>query len=148
MLAELSPAEITETLAANDLGRIGCRQGDRIFIFPVNYIFRHDMAYCQSYEATKIAMMREQPDICFEVEDIRGFSHWKTVMGWGIFEELTDSADISDAQQQFSEVMLARKAALTSLPPTEPHRVESGRPGIIYYRIRFNELSGRMEKGI
>jgi nitroimidazol reductase NimA-like FMN-containing flavoprotein (pyridoxamine 5'-phosphate oxidase superfamily) len=93
-------------------------------------------------------MMRKNPDVCFEVEEIKSFNHWKTVVGWGQFEELVDAADIEQAKAQLSDVMLAQKATLTSGPPAEetPQHPASPSANMIYYRIRFNELSGRHEK--
>jgi nitroimidazol reductase NimA-like FMN-containing flavoprotein (pyridoxamine 5'-phosphate oxidase superfamily) len=149
MLTELTKAEIQEVLTNNYIGRIGCRDGDRIYIFPVNYVHQHDMVYCQSYEGAKVAMMRAQPNVCFEVEEIRDFYHWKTAMGWGTFEELTSAEDIQEVKLQLSEIMLARKASLTALPPTEASLGMHGTlSAIVYYRIRFTELSGRSEKNI
>ena len=149
MLTELTSSEIREILSENYIGRIGCRNGDRVYIFPVNYVFEDGMVYCQSYEGTKVSMMRENPDVCFEVEEIRDFNQWKSVLGWGFFEELVSPRDIRSAQLHFSEIMLAQKASLTSQPPTDQTNTARGKPPtIIYYRIRFDELSGRTERSI
>jgi nitroimidazol reductase NimA-like FMN-containing flavoprotein (pyridoxamine 5'-phosphate oxidase superfamily) len=150
MLSELTQSEIEEVLADNYIGRIGCRDGDKIYIVPVNYIFEYGRVLCHSYDGQKIAMMRRNPDVCFEVEEIRSFNNWKTIVGWGVFEELTDDEDIEHAKSQLSDLMLAQKASLTNAPPAEEIVKHPPTPAtnMVYYRIRFNELSGRHEREI
>ena len=149
MLRELTHSEIEDVLRNNYIGRIGCQEGDRIYIVPVNYLFDLGNVYCQSYEGQKVEMMRDNPDICFEVEEIHSFNHWKTVVGWGIFEELTDPREIERVRSQLSEMMLAQKAMMSGPPPEKS--VERPRTDLqaqpVYYRIRFAEWSGRMENG-
>ena len=33
-------------------------------------------------------MMRANPFVCFEVEDIDDLANWHSVIAWGVFEEL------------------------------------------------------------
>ena len=117
MLRELTHPEIEDVLRNNYIGRIGCREGDRIYIVPVNYLHDLGNVYCQSYEGQKVEMMRNNPDICFEMEELHSFNPWKTVVGWGIFEELSDPLEIERARGQLSEMMLAQKALLNGPPP-------------------------------
>lgn len=41
----------------------------------------------------KIEMMRKNPKVCFEVDDIKNIFSWKSVIAWGTFEEITDIAE-------------------------------------------------------
>ncbi len=147
MLRELNPSEIDEVLMSSTLGRIGCRQGDKIFIMPVSYAYEHDMVYCQSYEGMKVSLMREYPDVCFEVEWLGSFDEWKTVLAWGIYEELSHPDDVAMARSRLSYARLEQKASLSSLPPAESSEQVRGRPeaSVVYYRIRLHELSGRYQ---
>jgi nitroimidazol reductase NimA-like FMN-containing flavoprotein (pyridoxamine 5'-phosphate oxidase superfamily) len=150
MLTELTQSEIKEVLATNYIGRIGCRDGDKIYIVPVNYLFEYDQVLFQSYDGQKVAMMRRNPDVCFEVEEIRSFNNWKTVVAWGIFEELTTPEEIASAQSGLSDLMLAKKASITSAPPAEeiPKHPQTPATDMVYYRIRLAEFSGRREQEI
>jgi len=149
MLTTLTHTEIAEVFHNNYIGRIGFRDDDRIYITPVNYIYENDMVLCQSYEGLKVSLMRQYPQVCFEVEELRYSNDWKTVIGWGVFEELNNAADIDYARSRLWEVMLAQKAGLATPPPAQETMVH-GVPhtAVVYYRIRFSELSGRMEKRI
>jgi len=148
MLGELTVAQIEEVLNENFIGRIGCRDGDKIYILPISYRYDYGMVLCHSYVGNKIEVMRQNPDICFEVEEVYSFHQWKTVMGWGVYEELTQEADIEEAKRKLSAAMLRQKALLSAEPPTEiAHQHHHDKPlESVYYRIRFNEWSGRFEK--
>ncbi len=147
MLRELTTTEIDELLMSSTLGRIGCRQGDKIFIMPVSYVYEHDMVYCQSYEGMKVSLMREYPDVCFEVEWLASFNEWKTVLAWGTYEELDRPEDIAVARKRLSYMRLERKASLSSPPPSEASDGAHGRgeASVVYYRIRIHEMSGRYQ---
>ena len=149
MTGELNRSEINEVLSNGYIGRIGCRDGERIYIVPVNYVYENGVIYCQSYEGMKVLLMRQSPGVCFEVEELRSFSSWRTVIAWGNFEELTTEEEIRSAHSRLSEVMLAQKAVLNQPPPAETADTHP-RPqaSITYYRIRLDELSGRFEREI
>ena len=36
----------------------------------------------------KIEMMQQNPEVCFEVEQITNIAHWKSVIAWGVYEML------------------------------------------------------------
>jgi nitroimidazol reductase NimA-like FMN-containing flavoprotein (pyridoxamine 5'-phosphate oxidase superfamily) len=149
MLKELSKSEIEEVLRNNVLGRIGYRQGERVHIAPVSYVFETGSVLCRSYEGDRVLAMRDNRHVCFEVEELYSFNNWKTVVAWGVYEELFDMTEIAHARSLLSELMLSQKALLSSLPPTETSANHHGNSkDIVYYCIRFVELSGRSEREI
>jgi nitroimidazol reductase NimA-like FMN-containing flavoprotein (pyridoxamine 5'-phosphate oxidase superfamily) len=151
MLGELTREEIRDLLENNIVGRIGCSDGTKTYIVPVSYLVKGDSVLCHSREGLKIEMMRKNPNVCFEVDEIKDYTHWKSVIGWGIYEEITDDTQIAEARSHFSEVMLNLKASQTSLPPESmPQRPRNELPAStesIFYRIRITEVYGRFEKG-
>ena len=150
MLGILTESEIAEVLQNNLVCRVGCNDGERTYVVPISYVFMGDHILCHSYEGMKIQMMRNAPDVCFEVDEIKDYSNWRCVIVWGLYEELSDEQDIGEARQYFSEEMLEMKVSETSLPPeTQQQRWHNRAPGekvSIYYRIRFSEVSGRFER--
>jgi len=48
---------------------------DVIFIVPVNYVDDSEKIYCHS-EGMKIDLMQENPEIRFEVGDIKDLTNW------------------------------------------------------------------------
>lgn len=150
MLAELTQSEIEEVLANNYVGRIGCKDDDTVYIIPVNYRFKEGYAECYSLVGDKVRMMREHPEVCFEVEQIRDSAHWKTVICWGVYEEVTDNAELELLRPEYTEHFLRLRTTLSVPSPAEspaPKRTEGELSPPVIYRIRFSKWSGRMHEG-
>lgn len=93
--------------------------------------------------------MRDNPVVCFEVEEIRSMNFWKTVLCRGLYEELISPVQIAEVQKHLAETMLARKAGLSEGAPDsiiKNHKMASSK--VIYYCIRITEWTGRFEKEI
>ena len=45
----------------------------------------------RTFEGMKVKMMRENPKVCFQIENLESFGEWQSVTCWGEFEELTDT---------------------------------------------------------
>jgi len=150
MIGRLSSQQIEEFLSDNYLGRIGCRDGDKIFIVPVNYVYNGRYILGHSVSGMKIDMMRKNPEVCFEVDEIKDFKNWKSVVTWGQYQELTTERERYDAVKLFVDRMLKMKISETAIPPeTSGQRVHPRAPGNIkpvIYRILLSEKSGRYEE--
>jgi len=44
------------------------------YVVPINYFYRNSTVFALSAEGTKIKMMRKNPEICFQVDDIKSIS--------------------------------------------------------------------------
>ena len=150
MLGNLTENEIALILKDSMIGRIGCRDGDEIYIVPVTFIYANGAAICHSFEGKKLAMMRKNPTICFEVEQIADFQNWKCIIAKGRFEELTDTADIAMAKIQLTAISLKHKTSLTFPSPAELAAPRQQAPqGIaIFYKIHLGQISGRFEQTV
>jgi hypothetical protein len=107
MLGELNDQEIDGVLHEAVIGRIGCHASGQTYIVPVSFAYDGEHVYGHSGSGRKVAMMRENPSVCFEVEHVDDLGNWKTVIAWGTFEELTGT-DAAASRQ----ILLARFAPL------------------------------------
>ena len=107
MLGELNDQEIDGVLHDAVIGRIGCHAGGQTYIVPVSYAYDGEHVYGHSGSGRKVAMMRENPSVCFEVEHVDDLGNWRTVVAWGTFEELRGT-DASASR----ELLVARFAPL------------------------------------
>ncbi|HSP53598.1 MAG TPA: pyridoxamine 5'-phosphate oxidase family protein [Cryobacterium sp.] len=89
MLGELNDEDIDSVLHEAVIGRIGCHVAGQTYIVPVSYAYDGEHVYGHSGTGRKVVMMRENPSVCFEVEQVDDLGNWKTVIAWGAFEELT-----------------------------------------------------------
>jgi len=150
MLQELTNEEIGALLRNNEIGRIGCNDGEKTYVVPISYVFDNNSLLCHSRDGMKIEMMRRNPEVCFEVDEIRDYNNWSCVIAWGTYEELTDEKDIEYARKFFSEYMLKQQTSESALPPhTQEERYHDVKPDYvpaIYYRINLSKVTGRYER--
>jgi nitroimidazol reductase NimA-like FMN-containing flavoprotein (pyridoxamine 5'-phosphate oxidase superfamily) len=150
MLGKLSSSEIEHVLSHNLFGRIGCYDAGRIYVVPVNYVYDGKDIIAHSVEGMKIQMMRNNPEVCFEVDEVRDFTNWKSVIVLGEYQEIVDEMERYRAIKFFVDRTLRIKISETAIPPeTSEKRVHPRSPGMIkpvIYRIVALEKSGRYEK--
>jgi nitroimidazol reductase NimA-like FMN-containing flavoprotein (pyridoxamine 5'-phosphate oxidase superfamily) len=91
-LGPLDREQIDDVIRSQVIGRIGCHADGRTYIVPIAYAYDGDAVYVHSFEGMKLAMMRKNPQVCVEIEDLRGPTEWRTVVAWGRFEELSGPA--------------------------------------------------------
>lgn len=87
MIEQLDDQEIDEFLRQQVVGRIGMHTRGETYVVPVIYAWDGECIYVQSIEGRKIAMMRENPEICFEIDWYERGS-WRSVIVDGTYEEL------------------------------------------------------------
>ena len=148
MLGNLTDSQIDFVLYSQVTGRIGCYTDGEIYVVPVTYAFDGQYIYARSNEGRKIEIMRANDQVCFEVEDIDTLAHWRCVILWGTYEELTTT----EAQKKGAQVLSDRLQPLITSETARPHRqtmspqvVEKEKKPIIY-RIRVDRKTGKYEK--
>jgi len=149
MLGELNHNEVESLLRNQMIGRIGCSKGEKVFVVPITYAYDGTFIYCHSKVGLKIEMMRNNPSVCFEVDQVTSMTDWKSVVVWGIYEELLDEEAIKIGTQIFSERMKPFVASETLSPmmrQPEPHPPDIG-PKPVFFRIRVTKKTSRYELG-
>ncbi len=149
MLGDLSEQEMNSLLENQLVGRIGCHTDGEIFVVPITYVYKDGYIYGHSREGKKIHMMRKNPRVCFEVDEMESISHWKSVMIWGEYEEMESEKDKADAFKILSDRLNNMEASETMMKPSydlpNPHPHNAGAKPIAY-RIKALEKSGRYEQ--
>ena len=46
-----------------------------------------------SLKGMKIEMMRKKPKVCFEVDEMKNFTNWRSVIVWGEYQEFTEERE-------------------------------------------------------
>lgn len=149
MLGQLTSDETEDVLKRNMLGRIGCCNENKMYIVPVNYVYDGQCIYAHSKEGLKIDMMRRNPAICFEVDEMDNFTNWRSVILWGTYQELTDERSRYYAMKAFNEKMMHVKISETAQPSEQPDANVHDAPisyKPVIYRIVINERTGRFER--
>ena len=148
MLGKLNEKQIEDLLMKQVTGRLGCHANGITYIVPINYFYRSPYIFAHSAEGQKINMMRENPNVCFQADEIKSVFRWKSVIAWGRFEEITDF----DEKQQVMQALIHRIMPLADNPSDHPsHGIAEKDSDIgtkvelIIYRITLSKMTGRFE---
>ena len=149
MLGDLSQNQIEYFLRSQLVGRLGYYNGSEVTITPVTYVYDGTYIYAHSKEGEKVQVMRENPNVCFQVDEIDNMTNWRSVIAWGKYEELTEES----AQKSGMKIMEDRLTPFTiseTVRPSQgtsspPEILEKGRKAMVY-RIKIKRYSGKFEK--
>jgi len=148
MLGKLTMPEIERLLTKEVVGRIGCTDGQMVYVVPISYAYDGEYIYCHTREGLKVDIMRRNPVVCFEVDDLQNMANWQSVVAHGKFEELTDKGLRNDALQRLhGRVLPLVSSETTHLSRDWPFAAaESDKIGGVTFRVRLEEKTGRFEK--
>ena len=115
------------------VGRIACCAHDenegRPYIVPLAYGYDGEAVYAFSRPGRKIAIMRRQPLVSFEVDEATAEDRWRSVIAEGEYEELTTA----EGRARAIEVIF-RGDPVPDLPEDT-----------IFYRLVLTRKTGRFE---
>ncbi|MGA7833884.1 MAG: pyridoxamine 5'-phosphate oxidase family protein [Acidimicrobiales bacterium] len=138
MILEMSASEIDEFVISQKIGRVGCHVSGETYVVPVIYAWDADCIYVYTTEGKKIEMMRENPHVCFEIDDYQANGGWRSVIVQGVFEELGGD-DAVGALRIISERVRSNRDAERS---GERGSRGAGRTPVAF-RIRARVVTGR-----
>lgn len=133
----LTPSDIRAVLENGQTGHLGCWANGEGYIVPVTYALADGWIYGHTRMGKKVEMMRINPEVCLQVEDMRSRTEWKSVIVWGRFQELKD--DRAAEAMRFLILKLGGQAS--SLESDFADMLE----GSILYGIEISKTTGRWE---
>jgi hypothetical protein len=147
MFGKLSSVQIEKVIAENVVGRLGCHADGKSYVVPISYAYDGQSIYARTFEGLKISMMRKNPNVCFQIDEMENMANWKSVVTWGIYEELKNEQERNEGLEKLISRMLPEISSETvKLSPQWPFPTNdfSKIRGIIF-RIRLTEKTGRFE---
>lgn len=135
MIGSLTDEEIESFLQRQVIGRLACNDNEKVYIVPVTYAFDGNYIYGHARLGEKIAIMRKNPEVCFEVDKIENMHNWQSVILWGIYEELKD-----EQAKDVLQILMNR-----TYGHEQTHWFDIGLYGITY-RIKVLKKTGRFEQ--
>jgi uncharacterized protein len=148
MTGELNEIQINNVLTSQVLGRLACTDGKQPYIVPLTFCFDGKCIYGQTRPGKKLTILRKNPNVCFEVDQMTDMANWQSVLVSGKFEELNE-ADAQNARQLLFDRIFPMSTSCTIHP--HEHIVTSRVPDKnrikpVMYRIIISAKSGRFEK--
>jgi uncharacterized protein len=138
-ITEMARGEIVALLLRSTYGHLACTRDDVPYVVPMNYAFDGESIFFFTTEGTKTEFMAANQQVCFQVEELFGAGHWRSVMLMGRAEHVTVPLETERAMQLISERNPALTPALNQTEIGAWTRLNR----IAIYRIRPDGLYGR-----
>lgn len=139
----MTDEECVALLGRVPLARLACARADQPYVVPVSFSFDAEerCLYIFSTVGQKIDWMRDNPKVCVEVDEVTDNNRWVTVVIFGRFDEVGDSAFESAARRRayarFQERQQWWLPGAARLASHDEHHVP------VVFRVRIGSMSGR-----
>ena len=147
MFGNLSNEEIDGFIHHQLVGRLGCHANGKTYVVPISYAYDGEYVYGHTEEGMKLDIMRQNPNVCFEVDQLQDMANWKSAVCWGTFQELTAKEERDNALKVLLERPLpfitSKTVELSPQWPFPPNDYDLIK-GVVY-RILISEKTGRFE---
>jgi nitroimidazol reductase NimA-like FMN-containing flavoprotein (pyridoxamine 5'-phosphate oxidase superfamily) len=145
MLGQLNAQQSLKLLSSNAMGRLACTDGRMPYIVPVTYHFDGKYIYGQTNEGSGLAMLRKNPNVCFEVDTMSDMSNWQSVAVSGKFEELSNAEAARAGEKLFRSLFTLSRSTTRSIEEDGAKRDDTNTGKFIMYRIKVESMTGRCE---
>ena len=147
MLGTLTNAQMDELLKRQYVGRLGYRDDQKCYITPITYAYDGKYIYGQSNEGLKLNILRANPYVCFEVDQIVNMANWESVILWGHFVELENDAEKKAREYLYNSLLdLLTSTTIHLHKHDHSHAADDeNRVKQVVYRISVAEKTGRFE---
>ncbi|MGZ6480508.1 MAG: pyridoxamine 5'-phosphate oxidase family protein [Bdellovibrionales bacterium] len=133
----LGPRDIKEVLESCQNGHLGCWAHGEGYVVPITYVYSNGWIYGHTREGKKIEMMRTNPDVCLQVEEMKSRTEWRSVIAWGKFHELKNER----AAEAMRVMIMKVGGSASSLESDFASILEES----IIYGIEITKSTGRWE---
>lgn len=148
MFGTLNTKQIEDVLKTQMVGRIGCYADGETYVVPISYAYDGNYIYCHSKEGKKANMMRKNPRICFQADEMTTMANWKSVVVQGLYEELKTREERNAGMQTLLHRYLPIISSVTThlgehwpFQPDDTTEING-----IVFRIKVLEKTGRFEQ--
>lgn len=138
-IQEMTEEDAREVFARMGYGHLACCQNDQPYVVPVHYAYDGENAFVYTTEGRKAEILRANPEVCLQAEDVEDNENWTSVMAFGKADQLVDEND----RQSALDLLLKLNPRLT--PAVSIRWMDSWvRENIeVIYRIRPQLITGR-----
>jgi nitroimidazol reductase NimA-like FMN-containing flavoprotein (pyridoxamine 5'-phosphate oxidase superfamily) len=135
----LSDEEARGLFQTARVARLGCVVNGEPYVVPINCHFDGDRLYSHSLSGLKISGLRENPRACVQVDQIESDLHWRSVIAFGKYEEITRSSERAD-------VLSKLLRSFPMLTPVESAiAIDGCSPEVVVFSIDIERITGVSE---
>ncbi|AIE86594.1 pyridoxamine 5'-phosphate oxidase family protein [Fimbriimonas ginsengisoli] len=146
MIKVLPEAEIWEVVDSCAHAHLGCYANGKSYVVPVSFVRDGNRIFGLTSAGLKIDMMRENPKVCLQFEEITSLTMWRSAILWGQFQELEGAERAQAAGAMFDKYGPGFEGTeLRKGRDVTPPRLDHTPSPQIAYAITISEFSGRSE---
>jgi nitroimidazol reductase NimA-like FMN-containing flavoprotein (pyridoxamine 5'-phosphate oxidase superfamily) len=135
----LSDEEARGLFQTARVARLGCVVNGEPYVVPINCHFDGDRLYSHSLSGLKISGLRENPRACVQVDQIESDLHWRSVIAFGKYEEITRPTERAD-------VLSKLLRSFPMLTPVESAiAIDGCSPEVVVFSIDIERITGVSE---
>jgi nitroimidazol reductase NimA-like FMN-containing flavoprotein (pyridoxamine 5'-phosphate oxidase superfamily) len=136
---EMNIGEIKEVLKDVNYGHLGMARGNHPYVVPIHFAYDDPYLYIYTTEGKKSEIIKDNPEVCLQVEVVKSETDWRSVIASGEAVQLTDLEE----RERALEFILKTNPTLT--PAVSIRWMDSWvRENIeVVYRIKPRMLTGR-----
>jgi nitroimidazol reductase NimA-like FMN-containing flavoprotein (pyridoxamine 5'-phosphate oxidase superfamily) len=148
VLGELNAKEIEQLLHDEVIARLGCHVDGLTYVVPITYAYDGEALIGHSADGLKLQLMRQNPEVCVEVDHMDTLVQWRSVIAWVRYEELCgDAARAAMATlMQHLRTLMLRQTGQPSEGFAKAHKADVQGRQVVVYRIRLTHKTGRFER--
>lgn len=135
----MSNEEMQALLLQVEYGHLGCTRDNHPYVVPMHYAYDGQNLYFFTTEGTKTEFIAANHEICFQVEEVKDASNWRSVMVVGKAHRLTKPDELENAMQLITERNQTLTPALNETKIGAWHRLSN----IAVYRVKPDAIYGR-----
>jgi nitroimidazol reductase NimA-like FMN-containing flavoprotein (pyridoxamine 5'-phosphate oxidase superfamily) len=148
MTGQLTQVEMDNLLHSQLIGRLACIQGDVPYIVPMAFAYDGTNILGQTGPGLKLRILRKNPRVCFEVDQLIDLRNWKSVIVFGMFQESDTNQLPQSRQWLFDRIYpLSTPSQVHSHGHfTETQLEDNSRVKPVLFRIEIQRMTGRFER--
>lgn len=151
MIGILSPDEIKMLLQKNYIGSISCTLNNKPYLVPFTFYYDEASNSIISYtsEGKKIDILRQNPQVCISVTQIKNLTNWKSVLVEGKYEELNDLEAVNAIRLLITNLRkLINDQGVQNVEHIEDFSRHNPNSKKVVYRVKIDRISGRYERNV
>lgn len=143
IIKELDKQQMQSLLATNRLGRLACVEDGQPYVVPITFAFSDGHLYSFSMPGQKLDWMRHNPKVCVQVDEFSHAREWKSVVVYGLYEELPDRIGHKH-QRERAWSLLSQHASWWEPGALKPAPLPVATASShVFYRILIGSMTGR-----
>jgi nitroimidazol reductase NimA-like FMN-containing flavoprotein (pyridoxamine 5'-phosphate oxidase superfamily) len=95
-IEEMSEREAREILGRLNFAHLAMAEDNMPYVVPVHYAFDGEELYVYTTEGKKADIIRVNPEICLQAEEVEDNENWRSVIAFGTAKQIEDE----DARQK------------------------------------------------